>query len=142
MPRGGKSHLGKFAEAHPAWKGEDVSIAGAHSRAYRLVRTMDACAHADETCLGKLSRHHDDGNPWNNGLSNIVILCESHHHRLHHRRRPQTGERNPNARLTWEDVRTIRSSTDNDKALASRFGVHPSHIFKIRHNLKWRVKVG
>ncbi len=35
--------------------------------------------------LGKLERHHKDGNPRNNERHNIAFLCTSHHRQAHRR---------------------------------------------------------
>ena len=55
--------------------------------------------------------------------------------------RSRTGERNPSARLTWEDVRAIRRDfADGMKQarLADRHGLSRAGIHKIVHNRTWK----
>lgn len=52
---------------------------------------------------------------------------------------PRRGEAYPMARLTAEDVRSIRASDERPSALASRYGVSPAHVTKIRKREAWRV---
>jgi len=47
------------------------------------------------------------------------------------------GELNPRAKLTADDVRAIRRSTDRQITLARRYGVAPNTIWTIRKRLKW-----
>lgn len=42
------------------------------------------------------------------------------------------------AKLTWEDVNEIRSSTDTQVSLAKRYGVGQPHISSIKLNKVWR----
>lgn len=50
----------------------------------------------------------------------------------------QKGEKNPSARLTEEQVREIRSSSENRHALAARYNVHFSCIDKVRSGRSWK----
>lgn len=50
----------------------------------------------------------------------------------------QRGERNPNVKLTDEQVREIRASTEGSTILAERYGVHYRHIWLIRRGLTRR----
>lgn len=43
------------------------------------------------------------------------------------------------ARLTQKDVDEIRASEETCMRLAERYGVHYSHISRIKNNQKWRV---
>lgn len=52
-------------------------------------------------------------------------------------RRPM-GERVHSAKLTENDVRTIRASSDTDEDLAARYGVSRSNISMIRGGKTWR----
>lgn len=42
------------------------------------------------------------------------------------------------AKLTAEDVRAIRASTEPLRVLQERYGVHRHTLFSIRHGLTWR----
>jgi hypothetical protein len=48
------------------------------------------------------------------------------------------GERHHDARFTEADVRLIRASPDNFRALAKKYGVNPSSITKIRSRKTWK----
>lgn len=48
------------------------------------------------------------------------------------------GERCGAAKLTPDQVREIRSSTDSTKVLGARYGIHPSHVSKVRLGRKWQ----
>jgi hypothetical protein len=49
------------------------------------------------------------------------------------------GTRNGQARLTESQVGEIRGSTDSERVLASRYGVHHSTIHRIRSGRSWRA---
>lgn len=51
--------------------------------------------------------------------------------------RSSIGERNGCARLTIEQVREIRASTEGDVALAARFGVGRTTVREARQGRKW-----
>lgn len=53
------------------------------------------------------------------------------------RRRPASGELNGRAKLTWGQVRTIRSRAGTNKAVGAEFEVDPSLISLIRNNKVW-----
>lgn len=48
----------------------------------------------------------------------------------------QTGKPN-NARLSDEDVRAIRSSTESQATLAERYGISQSNVSRIRSGKRW-----
>lgn len=61
--------------SHPRWKGQDARSTTQRSRMNRLV-PIEVC----ESCGGKAhDRHHVDGNPHNNSLGNVRILCRRCH---------------------------------------------------------------
>ena len=47
------------------------------------------------------------------------------------------GELNGRAKITEQDVRDIRNSTESCSELARRYGLHDSHIGRIRTREKW-----
>jgi hypothetical protein len=47
-------------------------------------------------------------------------------------------ERQRLAKITWDDVRAIRASTESNGALSERFGVGKSHISDIKHHRYWK----
>ena len=48
------------------------------------------------------------------------------------------GANNPIARLTDNDVRAIRASTEKPGALAKRFGIVPDYVTMIRKHKAWK----
>lgn len=50
----------------------------------------------------------------------------------------KAGERNPRVKLTEEQVRAIRASTDTQRAWAERLGVSPSTVQAVRSGRNWR----
>lgn len=49
----------------------------------------------------------------------------------------ENSRRGNMTRLTWEDVREIRESTEPHTVVAARYGVHPVHIGQIRAGKAW-----
>lgn len=47
------------------------------------------------------------------------------------------GERNHAAKLTAEQVRFIRSSSESARDLATRFGIGPQHVRRLRRGARW-----
>lgn len=62
-----------FYEIYPKWF-KDF--------ARELIKEKKECEFKDETCRGRLTVAHIDQNPVNNDLSNLKVLCQSHHIRL------------------------------------------------------------
>jgi hypothetical protein len=56
----------------------------------------------------------------------------------HKRTSRNAGAANPLAKLTPEAVREIRSSSELQRVLADRFGVHQSEISRVRNQRLWR----
>lgn len=53
-----------------------------------------------------------------------------------HNTRP-TGERHGAAKLTKSDVLAIRQATEPHAILATRYGVHPNHISRVKRGERW-----
>lgn len=53
--------------------------------------------------------------------------------------RQRRGEDLPQAKLTWDDVQTIRQSSEKQSALAARFGVTQATISMAKTGARWRV---
>ncbi|WP_196232897.1 NUMOD4 motif-containing HNH endonuclease [Sphingomonas segetis] len=85
---------------------------------------------------------HGDGNPLNNHYTNLRwATCKDN---LADRRRHGThpnGERNPRARLTWDDVRSIRRRFVGDRgevaALAREYGVSHGAMQAVCNGSHW-----
>lgn len=132
---------------NPAWNG------GRRIRAdgYVLIWTPDGerLEHrvVMERNLGRALRaeevvHHRDGDKSNNSPENLEVMSQSEHASLHApdllaRRNGHRGQSNPRAKLTEADVAVIRSSSASGRSLASRFGVNPSTIHRIRNGSGW-----
>jgi hypothetical protein len=82
---------------------------------------------------------HLDGNPRNNHVGNLAwgTHVENGADQYTHGTRAR-GTRVRAAKLTEDDVRLIRESTDLSRALAVRFGVSKSAINRARHGHQWR----
>lgn len=52
--------------------------------------------------------------------------------------RQSRGEHRHNAKLTWKQVREIRSSSDPAKEIAPKFGVSKATVWMIRSNKIWK----
>ena len=84
--------------------------------------------------------NHIDGNPWNNEPDNLEWVTRSENFRHALRTgliNPPRGTHQPHAKLTDDDVRTIRASHDGCTALARRFGVCLTNIKEIRSGKNW-----
>lgn len=83
--RKGKFHSNnkmKLGELNPAWK-------GGISRKYSHRITFEILPNKCMTCnsTNNLCTHHCDGNPKNNKISNLSLVCRSCHECIHLRRR-------------------------------------------------------
>lgn len=54
------------------------------------------------------------------------------------RRKPPTGTSHPNARLSEQDIKSIRASGEGRQVLAARYGVNPHTIDSVRSRRSWR----
>ena len=77
-------------------------------------------------------------------VSNGLTLCEPCHMALHGlncwARERQFGEKNPNHKLTWEQVGEIRrrnAQGEQYKALAQEFGIARAYVGQIVHGKSW-----
>lgn len=53
------------------------------------------------------------------------------------------GENNPSSKLTWDDVRYIRSHPEeSQRKLARKFGVSQPAVWQVRNNIKWNSVEG
>jgi hypothetical protein len=48
------------------------------------------------------------------------------------------GAANPNAKLTEDDVRAIRSSFDEPRKLAEQYNILPEYVNRIRNRMAWK----
>lgn len=83
--------------------------------------------------------NHKDANKQNNRADNLEYMTRGENcaHAAHLGLYP-TGEANNKAKLTIDDVCTIRVSKDTGIALAARFGVHKDTIYRVRRGEQWR----
>jgi hypothetical protein len=102
---------------------------GAHRVAFYLAHGyMPTIArHTCDTPLCINPAHLVDGTPADNSRDMVE------------RGRSAVGERNPKAKLTWEDAEEIRNSRLSTYVLASRYDVHRATIKRIRAGSHWRA---
>lgn len=81
---------------------------------------------------------HNDGNPVNNAVENLRY--DTKHGNMKDKIKHGTddrGEKNHNAKLTAEDVLTIRQASGTRLELSTRFGVSRSQISRIIQRNRW-----
>lgn len=114
-----------------------------HEKINRLV----ACAFLPNP-ENKPEVNHIDGNKTNNSVSNLEWCShlENRKHAIATGLWDMNGEKSPNAKLTWDAVKQIRSeyiARDREhggEALARRYGVSAPLILMVVHNKIWREK--
>lgn len=81
---------------------------------------------------------HTDGDRLNNCASNLSwkTAAENNADQFRHGTK-QIGEDSPNAKLTTEQVLTIRSSRRTKRSLAERYGVCQRTIVQIQNRERW-----
>ena len=89
---------------------------GPHTRKGVARLVMDAFSEHSSSPI-----HHVDGNPLNNSIGNLAYVETGTHGFLHAKRK-----------LSQEDIREIRRSALPVTQLATRFGVHPGHLSRVR----------
>ena len=85
---------------------------------------------------------HLDGNPGNNHLSNLVwgTLSENQRDRIRHGT-SNLGENNGCAKLTKDDVKTIRvrvANGETHQSISNDFNVHAGTISQIARRVTWK----
>ena len=55
------------------------------------------------------------------------------------RRAPQDCDKNNSAKLTWDDVNTIRSDPRSNLDIAAAYGLSKWHVSRIRRHVYWPV---
>jgi hypothetical protein len=116
-------------------------------------RTMQVHVLVAETFLnrpeGIVEVNHNDGNKWNNNLSNLEWMTKSEN-RLHAIHvlgvkitlpPPKYGEDHPNSKLTEQEVRAIREGRKSGLSyvkLGKRYGVDQSTIAQIVKRKTWK----
>jgi hypothetical protein len=85
--------------------------------------------------------HHINRDPSDDRPENLLVLGRAEHVALHHRedkRNTARGERSGAAKLTEEQVRAIRASSESERILGLRFGVSPSLAGVVRRRKRWQ----
>jgi hypothetical protein len=114
-----------------------VSIYGKNAKVHTLVAT----AFLGGKPTDKHEVNHIDGDKANNAVDNLEWVTDSENV-LHAFRTglaiSRKGERINTAKLTEDDVRAIRNSTEPGIVLARRYGVSNAQISHIRRRKHWR----
>jgi len=81
---------------------------------------------------------HNDGNPWNNHVSNLRwdTAKSNQADRIKHGT-SNRGERCAAAKLTSEQVLAIRADTRLQRIIAVEYGVRESQISRIKNGVRW-----
>jgi len=111
------------------WKNNKVKIFKPHT----LVLTAFVCPRpAGLECC------HNDGNPWNNNLSNLRWDTTKNNQadRVKHGT-SNRGEKCASAKLTKEQVNRIRNDTRLQRVIAEEYGVQPNTISRIKSKKRW-----
>jgi hypothetical protein len=103
-------------------------------RPHTAVLTAFVCPRPDgmEGC-------HNDGNPWNNNLTNLRWDTPKSNQadRIRHGT-TNRGERCGTAKLTLEQVHSIRNDTRLQRLIAADYGVAQSAISRIKGGKRWQ----
>lgn len=88
--------------------------------------------------LGKVCSHLN-GKPTDNRIENLAWETQKENcARKYEHGTQQSGERNPAAKLSKQDVEIIRNSTLSSRKIAPIFDVSAAHIRNIRRGDSWR----
>ncbi len=115
--------------------GRKGPVVGAHQLAWELQRgpisgglcilhkcDVPSCCNVEHMRLGTIAENNADMVA--KGRNNKQRTC--------------WGETHGMAKITDEDVRTIRASTEKRGTLARQFGLNPNSIYQIRNHLTWK----
>ena len=100
----------------------------AHRYSYRL--------HKGPIAKGLIVCHSCD-NPWCVNPEHLWVGTDEENMRDTAIKGRRRGAKNGNAKITEDDVRAIRKSTETTYVLGERYGLHPSTIGNIRNRKKW-----
>jgi hypothetical protein len=89
------------------------------------------------------TRHFPDGTKTNNNLDNLSwATCETNQRDKIFHGTDSRGERNGNAKLTWNDAKKIRRLFGTGRftkmKLAAMFGIGRSSVLRIIRNENWK----
>lgn len=89
-------------------------------------------------CPPGMQACHNDDDPANNRLANLRWdTPKGNHADMLRRGTHARGERQGSAKLTRNDVQMILNSKTPAKEIAREYGIHWSHVYKIRSRKKW-----
>jgi hypothetical protein len=76
-----KYHSYNKGKPHPLSMKDKVKLRTSRERALNILKRLGKtkCEISNGYCLGRLEAHHIDKNPFNNEISNLTLLCNSHH---------------------------------------------------------------
>lgn len=107
--------------------------------ATRLAHRLAYTAYNGEIPKGLIVRHTCDTPQCCNPKHLLVGTVQDNANDMYSRGREpcRKGANNPKAKLTWNDVRTIRASTEPVRVLADTYGVSRYQIRSILKNQSW-----
>jgi len=123
-------HTGR-GEEHHGWQGDNAKYIARHQRVWRARgKALGPCHHCGDWDGPFEWALVHDGDQFDVG--DYMELCSPCHHNYDH-----GGERSHYAKLTAEQVREIRTSSDSRKELQARFNVSKATIGRIIRGEGW-----
>lgn len=120
-----------------------ISLVSGSERLTRKINRLVAITFIGEPPTPKHLAAHNDGNPFNNHVSNIRWATSAEnaadkkiHKTVHHL--IADGETNSNSKLTAEQVQEIRKSNKRAKELAEIYGIKRNSIYGIKKYVTWQ----
>lgn len=117
-----------------------VNFVSGLRRASKRVHRLVALAFLGPAPSERHIVRHVDGNPGNNRVDNLSwgTFEENEKDKGSHGT-ALTGERHHQSKLTENDVRVIRCSSQSCEELSKKFGVSSGHIYNIRRRRFWKT---
>ena len=106
----------------------------------QAVHRLAYTAFNGEIPKGNIVRHTCDTPQCCNPKHLLVGTKQDNANDMTERGRSTFGEKNPSARLTWDDVATIRSSSEPVSVLADTYGISVTQVRRILNNTRWVVQ--
>lgn len=132
-----------FSEKKKSVRYLKVSLSGNRPRICRVHRLVLAAFHGP--CPVGSEGAHLDGHSTNNNSANLAWVTRSENHLMKRTHGTgHAGEKNPQAKLTWEqadDARARVGAGETTVSVAKDFGVHPATVYLIVKGRTWKPEL-